>query len=217
MKKFKIVLLFFSIIILTGCSGSYVVKVNDDLTVTEKISVNIKNQNGLYERAKKLFEDNDINEDQYEITQTDENLKIEYTNDYSSFLSYTINSKLYKQLYNDYNYNQDKDSISLKASGNLKLDSESNENIINDYNISLFQIELDTPFEVISNNSDEEYKTRYIWNLKSSDDKKNIEFKMSNKVTSNNYIYILVIISIFAIGVFFLVRFLNGYFKEKRV
>ena len=217
MKKYKKILLLILVLLLTGCSGSYTIKVNDDLTIKEFLNVTLENSDGLYDKAKKLFDENEIEEEKYEITQSSDKLMIKYTEDYSSFLSYIIESKLYKQLYKDIDYNQDKSFISFVANSKFKLDSNNSSNIINDYNISLFQIILDTPFEVKNNNADEVYNDTYTWNLNSTTTEKNINFIMSNRYTSANYIYIIVIILILGIVLGFVTYFLLKFIRQKRI
>ena len=217
MKKYKKLLLLILVLLLTGCSGSYTIKVNDDLTIKESLNVTLENRDGLYDKAKKLFDENEIDEEKYEITQSSDKLMIKYTEDYSSFLSYIIDSKLYKQLYKDKDFDQDKSSISFAANSKFKLDSNNSSNIINDYNISLFQIILDTPFDVKYNNADEVYNNKYTWNLNSSTTEKEINFTMSNTYTSSNYIYIIVIILISMIVIGFVIYFLSKFIRQKRI
>ena len=217
MKKYKKILLLILVLLLTGCSGSYTIKVNDDLTIKESLNVTLENRDGLYDKAKKLFDENEIDEEKYEITQSSDKLMIKYTEDYSSFLSYIIDSKLYKQLYKDKDFDQDKSSISFAANSKFKLDSNNSSNIINDYNISLFQIILDTPFDVKYNNADEVYNNKYTWNLNSSTTEKEINFTMSNAYTSSNYIYIIVIILISMIVIGFVIYFLSKFIRQKRI
>ena len=219
MKKYKILLLSLLVFVLTGCSGSYTIKVNDDLSINESVDIRLKNKEGLYEKAVKLFKDNEISEEKYEITQTKEELSIKYDEDYRSFLSYTINSKIYKQLFNKVDYNQNKKIMDISIDSILDLNSKnnSNSNILNDYDISSMQIVLDTPFKVLYNNSDTEYNNTYTWNLDSSTIEKNISFKMSTDYTSNNYIYIIVLSLIGIITFVFLTIFLNRFIKERRV
>ena len=217
MKKYKKILLLILVLLLTGCSGSYTIKVNDDLTIKESLNVTLENRDGLYDKAKKLFDENEIDEEKYEITQSSDKLMIKYTEDYSSFLSYIIDSKLYKQLYKDKDFDQDKSSISFAANSKFKLDSNNSSNIINDYNISLFQIILDTPFDVKYNNADEVYNNKYTWNLNSSTTEKEINFTMSNTYTSSNYIYIIVIILISMIVIGFVIYFLSKFIRQKRI
>ena len=67
MKKFKILFLFFVAIILTGCSGVYNITINEDLTVTEDVSLSLDKQDGTYDKALELIKEYGVDEEDYSI------------------------------------------------------------------------------------------------------------------------------------------------------
>ena len=62
MKKIKLLIFISILFLLTGCSGSYDVTLNQNLTVDEKAKIDLKDTGGIYEKARELFINNDIDE-----------------------------------------------------------------------------------------------------------------------------------------------------------
>ena len=50
MKKIKVIILLFSIILLSGCSGTYNIKINEDLSIEENVNFTIPKDNDSYEK-----------------------------------------------------------------------------------------------------------------------------------------------------------------------
>lgn len=193
MKKLKIILLLFVVILLSGCSGTYNIKINEDLSVKENIDLTIPNENDSYEKTVELFEKNNIPKDNYDVIASDNNVKITYNEDYESIEDYLLNSKLYKNLFNNINFENDKKEIKLSTSSKLKLDGNTSDNIVDDYNISLLQINVETPYKVVENNADTVSDNIYSWVLNKDTTSKDINLIINIQNKPNTYISIVVL------------------------
>ena len=69
-NKFKFLFLIICIIFLTGCSGNYNLKINEDLSIDEELLLSIENGDGIYNNTIKIFEENDIDEDKYSVVRS---------------------------------------------------------------------------------------------------------------------------------------------------
>ena len=77
MKRVKVLLILLFVMLLTGCSGVYNLKINDDLTVEESTNLKLDYNEDSYNKAIKLFEDNKVSEDNYSIVVNDSSMEIE--------------------------------------------------------------------------------------------------------------------------------------------
>ena len=217
MKKIKLLIIISILFLLTGCSGSYDVTLNQNLTVDEKVKIDLKDTGGIYEKARELFINNDIDEKKYKVVQKDNKVSVTYNESYESIEDYILNSVLYKQLFDDINYTKQKNQIEIKTAGKLKLDSKNQIDIINDYNVDLLQINFNTNLKVYDTNADESYDGKYTWKLTSDSNDKEIIIKINPTNREFNYKYIIVISLIVLISVFFLIRFLRKIIKSSNV
>ena len=97
-KKIKYIVISVLLLLVTGCSGNYNVKINEDMSVNEELYLTIENKEGLYQKTLKIFNDNNVKEKDYEVVLSDDNLKITYNASYNSIEEYILNSKVYHQL-----------------------------------------------------------------------------------------------------------------------
>ncbi|MBR2713006.1 MAG: hypothetical protein IKE73_04790 [Bacilli bacterium] len=216
MKKCKLLLLFSILLLLTGCSGSYKVTINQNLTIDEVAKLNIRDNGETYDKAKNLFESNNIDKKKYKIVQKDEKVSITYKEKYDSIEDYVLNSVLYKQLFNEINYTKQDKEIAINADTKLKLDSKNQENIINDYDINLLQITIETPFEVYSSNADEQYKNKYTWVLTSKSTEKSISISLNPTNKEYDYKYMIIIGIIAIISVIFVIKVLKKILNSNK-
>ena len=217
MKKIKVFILLIGLFILTGCSGNYNIKIDEDLSVTEKAEIYLANKPYLYDRTLKVIKDNNINKKNYSVTQTSDSIKIVYKEKYESIEDYILNSKLYKQLYDEIMYDKNNNELLIKTESKMKLDSTGVDSIVNDYNVSLLQINIETPFRVLSNNSDSTYNNTYTWNLDSNINTKKIELdiKLETKKQRIKQIIVLSLIGFIFLG--FIIVTLRKIIKPRKI
>ena len=215
MRKIRIIILFLFVILLTGCKVDYYLIIMKDLSLSENIKLSIDNKDGVYEKTMKLFEDNNIDDSMYNITQTDDYVNIQYKEDFRNFEDYFLNSKFYSRLFTDENYNKDNKEISYSGIANLKLDDSDDSNLNNSFNITDLKIKVDIPFSIKGNNADKIEEKSLIWVLKQSDTSKRINFTFEYLRSNNLYLIIIILCGaiIFTTG-FILIR---NYFKERGI
>ena len=64
-KKIKYIVISVLLLLVTGCSGNYNVKINEDMSVNEELYLTIENKEGLYQKTLKIFNDNNVKEKDY--------------------------------------------------------------------------------------------------------------------------------------------------------
>ena len=200
MKRVKRFLILIFLSLLTGCSGTYSLKINKDLSVEEEVSYTVENKQDYYERLEKLFKDNNVSKDNYSLKEVEKNIRVNYNNKYNSIEEYIANSKLYKQLFEDIEYSNDTNEIELKTNTKLKLDSN-NSNINNSFDIKLLNIDIETPLRVESENSDYNDDDVMRWILDENQTEKNISLTLSLTNSSSALYVVLLVFIIIAITV----------------
>ena len=91
MKKTRIILLLILLLLMTGCSGTYNIKINENLSVEENVDLTIPSTNDAFDRTNKLFSDNGIDSKKYDVVASDDNVKISYSEKYDSIEDYLVN------------------------------------------------------------------------------------------------------------------------------
>lgn len=217
-NKFKYLLLLIIILMTAGCSGNYNLKINADLSIDEKLELSIDNEDNLYEKTLKIFEENNINKDKYDVSISSGKILIEYNDKYSSVEDYILNSKIYPQLFNKIEYHKTRKYIDLYTKENLKI--KNNYNVENGTNLTDFdvlQVNIENPFNVNYSNSDIVSDNIYTWSIKKDDINKTIrmQFKPNfNKFPIKPVVVGSLIIIISAILIFNLIR---KYKKSQRI
>ena len=97
-KKLKIFIIGILLILVTGCSGNYNLKINDDMSIDEELYLTIDNTNNTYTKTLKIFRENNIPEKDYEVVLSDNNVRITYNKKYDSMEEYILDSKIYHEL-----------------------------------------------------------------------------------------------------------------------
>ena len=213
MKKTKIFFMLLLVIFLTGCSGTYNLKINKDLTISENLEITYPNENNSYENTLKLFEDNKIDSKKYNVSLTDKNVKLVYNEEYESIEDYILNSYLYKQLFDDIDYKRENHEIKFNTTDVFDLEETSN-NVMNKEDFSLLQINVTTPLKVIKNNADQLNDNTMSWTLNKNTSKKNILFILSaDNINPRRFIFVLsfTIIVFGIIVIYFIGRFLKSH------
>ncbi|MBO5530752.1 MAG: hypothetical protein J5970_05075 [Bacilli bacterium] len=202
MKKVKVLVLLIGILLLCGCSGNYNVNINEDLSVNEELNLKIKQGEKVYENTLKLFDDNDISPKKYKVVAANDVVTIKYKEKYDSLEEYLLDSKIYKNLFDTVNYNNNRNKIDISSTAYFITNNTDSEYIIDDLDISLLKINVKTPYEVFNDNADSKVKEVSTWNIKKEMKTKSIKFSLDiNKNKSAKY-QILMIVLILGIVVF---------------
>lgn len=215
MRKVKYILLLVIILLFTGCNGEYNINLNEDLSINEEINFSIENKDDAYEKTLKLFENNNIDDSKYNVTQSEDYVNITYEEKFSNFEDYILNSKFYNLLIDNQDYKKDNKSIYYRSFINLKLDDESNTDLNNSYYITNLNINFKSPFKMKFNNADSLSDDTYTWNLSTNDTFKKINFSL-DYLNKNNGSIVLIILCVGILGVTAFVVITN-YLKGKKL
>ena len=120
-KRLKIFIISILLILVTGCSGNYNLKINDDMSINEELYLTIDNSNNAYTKTLKIFKENNIPEKDYEVVLSDNNVRITYNKKYNSIEEYLLDSKVYHELIDEIQFNKSNDYIDLYVNQKLKL------------------------------------------------------------------------------------------------
>lgn len=211
MKKF---LLLFTLLLLTGCSIKYNLKIDDKFTENIEVSGYTmgSDDNELKMNLSTgfpLYYDNSSSSSiipKYEVSTGDnyEFLKLK-----GVFPSLNNNSNAVLSVCDNYIVSKDNKIISLNASGFKIFESY--------YDMDELTINITTDYEVISNNADSVNKNVYTWVINEdnyNDKLVSIELKTGN-IIKDNYLIILLIIIILALTIFIYVFY--NMIKKKNI
>ena len=211
-KKIKYIVISVLLLLVTGCSGNYNVKINEDMSVNEELYLTIENKEGLYQKTLKIFNDNNVKEKDYEVVLSDDNLKITYNASYNSIEEYILNSKVYHQLIDNIELNKSNNYVDLYVNEKLKLsNSNMKQNGTNLTYLDVLQVNIENPFEVNFSNAELVTDNVYTWTIKNGDIEKKIQmqFKPSLDIFPYRQVIVLsvVIICFVIIGVSIYIRY----------
>lgn len=209
MKKMKIIVLVFVVILLTGCTGNYNININNDLSVDENAELYVKTKN--INDLNSLLSEN-INKKDYSLEiVSNGTTKVKYYKKYSSIEEYISSSILYNELFDLKKYLKNKKSIYFVASS--LLDNNEGESTSNNPIINNVKVTITSTYDMIESNADEIDGNKYIWNISNKDISKNILFKFSLTKGSNNILRLLFII-LLLISLVMLVVFYDKFKKK---
>ena len=212
-KKLKIFIIGILLILVTGCSGNYNIKINDDMSIDEELYLTIDSSNNAYTKTLKIFKENNIPEKDYEVVLSDNNVRITYNKKYDSIEEYLLDSKVYHELIDEIQFNKSNDYIDLYVNQKLKL---LNDNVIktngtNLTDLDVLQINIENPFDVNFSNAEIVNDNVYTWTIKNGDIEKKIQmqFKPSLDIFPYRQVIVLsvVIICFVIIGVSIFIRY----------
>lgn len=211
-KKIKYIVISVLLLLVTGCSGNYNFKINEDMSVNEELYLTIENKEGLYQKTLKIFNDNNVKEKDYEVVLSDDNLKITYNASYNSIEEYILNSKVYHQLIDNIELNKSNNYVDLYVNEKLKLsNSNMKQNGTNLTDLDVLQVNIENPFEVNFSNAELVTDNVYTWTIKNGDIEKKIQmqFKPSLDIFPYRQVIVLsvVIICFVIIGVSIYIRY----------
>ena len=211
-KKIKYIVISVLLLLVTGCSGNYNVKINEDMSVNEELYLTIENKEGLYQKTLKIFNDNNVKEKDYEVVLSDDNLKITYNASYNSIEEYILNSKVYHQLIDNIELNKSNNYVDLYVNEKLKLSNlNMKQNGTNLTDLDVLQVNIENPFEVNFSNAELVTDNVYTWTIKNGDIEKKIQmqFKPSLDIFPYRQVIVLsvVIICFVIIGASIYIRY----------
>lgn len=208
MKRIRIVFLILIILLITGCAGTYNLRIDEDLSVKEELSVTIADKEENHLMLERLLSNEVDNKDDYSISNEGDNIKVDYKHEYSSIEEYLLESDLYKQLFDNVSYNTDDKEFSLSTSNILNL---TNSNLNNAYDIKSLQINVITPLKVIEENADLTSENTYSWTLNQKTREKYmyITINKSAKLSRGTTIVLVVLVVAIALTAIIIVKRLS--------
>ena len=217
-KKLKIFIIGILLILVTGCSGNYNLKINDDMSIDEELYLTIDNTNNAYTKTLKIFKENNIPEKDYEVVLSDNKVRITYNKKYDSMEEYILDSKVYHELIDEIQFNKSNDYIDLYVNQKLKL---SNDNIksngTNLVDLDVLQINIENPFSVNYTNAEIVNDNVYTWTIKKGDIEKKIQmqFKPSLNVFPYKQVAVLSTVIICSLIIIFIIY--RRYKKRQKI
>lgn len=216
MKHIKKIIILLFVILLTGCSGTYNLKFNDDLSIKEELNVEIPSTEENKQKTLDLFKNNKINNKKYSIKSSNNRLKIKYSEEYISIEDYIVNSNLYHLLFDSISYDKTDKYIEVEAKNALDLKNNSIYKV-NNYDISLFQINLESTHKILSSNYDQKEGNIYSWTIDENTKEKEINFKISTDYYKNKIVYLVPLIIIGLVMVISFIYLYNRIRKTNRL
>ena len=212
MKKFKIIITLLLVFLLTGCAGNYDITINKDLSIKEELNLELVNTGNEYNKTLKIFEDNNINKDNYHVFVNGTKVVIKYNENFSSIDDYILNSKLYHQLIDEIKFSNVDDNIDIYINQNLKLKNDDN-NIGNLSDIDFLQINIKNPYKVIVSNEDSYNQDIYSWTITKDTINKKILMQFEPKSDEFPYGTVIMII-VLSLCTFILVHMVVKSYKN---
>ena len=217
-KKLKIFIIGILLILVTGCSGNYNLKINDDMSIDEELYLTIDNTNNTYTKTLKIFRENNIPEKDYEVVLSDNNVRITYNKKYDSIEEYILDSKIYHELIDEIQFNKSNDYIDLYVNQKLKL---SNDNIksngTNLVDLDVLQINIENPFSVNYTNAEIVNDNVYTWTIKKGDIEKKIQMQFKPSLNVFPYKQVAVLSTVIICSLIIIFTIYRRYKKRQKI
>ena len=218
-KKLKIFIIGILLILVTGCSGNYNIKINDDMSIDEELYLTIDSSNNAYTKTLKIFKENNIPEKDYEVVLSDNNVRITYNKKYDSIEEYLLNSKVYHELIDEIQFNKSNDYIDLYVNQKLKL---SNDNVIktngtNLTDLDVLQINIENPFDVNFSNAEIVNDNVYTWTIKKGDTEKKIQMQFKPSLNVFPYKQAAVLSTVIICSLIIIFTIYGRYKKRQKI
>lgn len=217
-KKLKIFIIGILLILVTGCSGNYNLKMNDDMSIDEELYLTIDNTNNTYTKTLKIFKENNIPEKDYEVVLSDNNVRITYNKKYDSIEEYILDSKIYHELIDEIQFNKSNDYIDLYVNQKLKL---SNDNIksngTNLVDLDVLQINIENPFSVNYTNAEIVNDNVYTWTIKKGDIEKKIQMQFKPSLNVFPYKQVAVLSTVIICSLIIIFTIYRRYKKRQKI
>lgn len=218
-KRLKIFIISILLILVTGCSGNYNLKINDDMSINEELYLTIDNSNNAYTKTLKIFKENNIPEKDYEVVLSDNNVRITYNKKYNSIEEYLLDSKVYHELIDEIQFNKSNDYIDLYVNQKLKL---SNDNVIktngtNLTDLDVLQINIENPFDVNFSNAEIVNDNVYTWIIKKGDIEKKIQMQFKPSLNVFPYKQAAVLSAVIICSLIIIFTIYGRYKKRQKI
>ena len=216
-KKLKIFIIGILLILVTGCSGNYNLKINDDMSINEELYLTIDNSNNAYTKTLKIFKENNIPEDDYEVVLSDNNVRITYNKKYDSIEEYLLNSKVYHELIDEIQFNKSNNYIDLYVNQKLKVSNDNGikMNGTNLVDLDVLQINIENPFDVNFSNAEIVNDNVYTWTIKKGDTEKKIQMQFKPSLNVFPYKQVAVLFTVI-ICILIIVFTIYGRYKKRQ-
>lgn len=217
MRRIKIIVLLCIMFLLTGCSGTYNLNINKNLSVIESIDLVIPSKEDTYDNIVKLFDENKIDHKKYKIVSSKDIIKVNYSEEYVSVEDYIVNSKIYKLFFDDIVLEKNNKELRIQSEGVFDLSGNNSPFVNNNFDISLLQVNIHTPYKVTNNNADIKSDDVISWVFNKDTTKKEINFTINTDNKRNAYIYVIPIVSIMIIAIVFISFILSRFNKSSKI
>lgn len=217
-KKIKYMLISILVFLVTGCSGNYNIKINNDMSVDEELYLTIENKEGMYKKTLNIFNDNNIEKNEYDVVLVDNNLKITYNKSYNSIEEYILDSKVYHQLFDNIEFNKSSNYVDLYADEKLKLlNPYLKQNGTNLTDLEVLQINIENPFDVNFSNAEIVTNNIYTWTIKKGDIEKKIEMQFKPSLNIFPYKQVIVFSIIIICSIIIITSIYKRYKKSQKI
>lgn len=218
-KKLKIFIIGILLILVTGCSGNYNLKINDDMSINEELYLTIDNSNNAYTKTLKIFKENNIPEDDYEVVLSDNNVRITYNKKYDSIEEYLLNSKVYHELIDEIQFNKSNNYIDLYVNQKLKVlnDNGIKMNGTNLVDLDVLQINIENPFDVNFSNAEIVNDNVYTWTIKKGDTEKKIQMQFKPSLNIFPYKQVAVLSTVIVCILIIIFTIYGRYKKRQKI
>lgn len=218
-KKLKIFVIGILLILVTGCSGNYNLKINDDMSINEELYLTIDNSNNAYTKTLKIFKENNIPEDDYEVVLSDNNVRITYNKKYDSIEKYLLNSKVYHELIDEIQFNKSNNYIDLYVNQKLKVSNDNGikMNGTNLVDLDVLQINIENPFDVNFSNAEIVNDNVYTWTIKKGDTEKKIQMQFKPSLNIFPYKQVAVLSTVIVCILIIIFTIYGRYKKRQKI
>lgn len=217
-KRFKIFILVLLITLVTGCSGNYNLTINEDLSIDEELQLDIDNNSDTYNNTLKIFQENNVDKEKYEVKIVGNNIKLEYKDKFLSIEDYLTNSKIYHQIFNNISYNKTDDFIDLYVDESIDL--KNNYTNLNGSNINDFefiQLNITNPFNINFTNAEFVNNNVYTWTIKNTTENQKIQMQFNMKLNVFPLKGVIVGSTILLCTLIFLIVFITRLKRRQRI
>lgn len=218
-KKLKIFIIGILLILVTGCSGNYNIKINDDMSIDEELYLTIDSSNNAYTKTLKIFKENNIPEKDYEVVLSDNNVRITYNKKYDSIEEYLLDSKVYHELIDEIQFNKSNNYIDLYVNQKLKVSNDNGikMNGTNLVDLDVLQINIENPFDVNFSNAEIVNDNVYTWTIKKGDTEKKIQMQFKPSLNIFPYKQVAVLSTVIVCILIIIFTIYGRYKKRQKI
>lgn len=188
MKKIKLAIIGFLILLTSGCTVDYNLSINEDLSVSEIVEakestnrMNSKTNLKGEQAVKYLFDMFKRDNEDIDLSSKEENGETiaTATASHDSLETYTLNFS--SDVFNEVTVTKKDNEVTLVAIQSKLLGGNSLRTLVYDE----LNVNINVPFNVIENNADKKEGNTYTWNIKESNELKTIKIVFDVKKEKN--------------------------------